>query len=104
MCIKMFDQVATKFQIDIFTITLIMLIILFAVSTIMNLMQQRTKPVRERINTYTLITCVNGDHEERRDFVPGDYVGKVLSNKTCPKCESSLYIKSIYSEKIQEKK
>ncbi len=91
------------FQIDIFTITLIMLLILFAISTILNVMQQRTKPVREKVNTYTVISCVNNDHEERREFVPGDYVGKVIANKSCPKCESELYIKTIYSEKIREK-
>jgi predicted nucleic-acid-binding Zn-ribbon protein len=66
-------------------------------------MQQRSKPIREKINTYTILSCVNKDHEEKRDFVPGDYVGKIVQNKTCPKCGSELYIKTIYSEKIREK-
>jgi len=34
----------------------------------------------------------------------GDYVGKILQDRKCPKCGSQLYIKGIYSVYPEERK
>ncbi|MEM0438640.1 MAG: hypothetical protein QXX84_06450 [Sulfolobales archaeon] len=68
---------------------------------ISNILQQRERKPREKIIVYTVLSCINNDYEERREFIPGDYVGKIVKDKRCPKDNSELRIKAIYAEKQQ---
>ncbi|PWV37277.1 MAG: hypothetical protein DJ555_02905 [Desulfurococcaceae archaeon] len=70
-------------------------------SMISNILQQRERKPREKIIVYTVLSCINNDYEERREFIPGDYVGKIVKDKRCPKDNSELRIKAIYAEKQQ---
>ncbi len=72
-------------------------------STISSTLQQREIKPKEKIVTYTVLACINNDYEERREFIPGDYVGKIVRDKRCPKDNSELRIKAIYAEKQQIK-
>ncbi|GAY25858.1 hypothetical protein ATG_10610 [Desulfurococcaceae archaeon AG1] len=70
-------------------------------SMISNILQQRERKPKEKIVVYTVLSCINNDYEERREFIPGDYVGKIVKDKRCPKDNSELRIKAIYAEKQQ---
>jgi len=77
----------------------LLMILFFIISMITSMFQQREKRPREKIVTYTIIECVRGDYEEKREFIPGDYVGKVIRDKRCPKDSGDMRIKAIYAEK-----
>ena len=70
-------------------------------SMLNNILQQRERKPREKVIVYTVLACINNDYEEKREFIPGDYVGKVVKDKRCPKDNSELRIKAIYAEKQQ---
>ncbi|HWQ17766.1 MAG TPA: hypothetical protein VNL13_08065 [Sulfolobales archaeon] len=70
-------------------------------SMLSNILQQRERKPREKVIVYTVLACINNDYEEKREFIPGDYVGKVVKDKRCPKDNSELRIKAIYAEKQQ---
>ncbi len=83
------------------TMTLIFLAIMAFIITYMvvSALKSRQEPIKRK-RTITLLQCVRGDHEEKRDFREGDYVGK--KEGSCPKCGSDLIIKAIYVEEIPE--
>ncbi len=88
-----------RLQLDPWTLFFMLMILFFIISMIGSMIQQRERRPRERIVTYTIIECVKGDYEEKREFIPGDYVGKVIKDKRCPKDNGEMRIKAIYAEK-----
>ncbi|MEM2203206.1 MAG: hypothetical protein QXI22_02505 [Sulfolobales archaeon] len=91
-----------KLQADYVWQLFILLFIMFLImSMLSNVLQQRERKPREKIVVYTVLACINNDYEERREFIPGDYVGKIVKDKRCPKDNSELRIKAIYAEKQQ---
>lgn len=90
---------AIKLQIDPWTLFFLLMIVFLLISMLSNMFQQREKKPKEKIVTYTIIACIMGDYEEKREFIPGDYVGKVIRDKRCPKDNGELRIKAIYAEK-----
>jgi len=92
-------------QIDFGTILIILLIIMLIISLLPNLLRSENREKRQPAKIYAVISCLNCDYSETRDYVPGDYVGKILENRRCPKCDSPMYIKGIYAvyqEKTEE--
>lgn len=92
-----------KLQIDPWTLFFLLMIAFLLISVLSNMFQQREKKPKEKIVTYTIIACTEGDYEEKREFMPGDYVGKVIRDRRCPKDNGELRIKAIYAEKIPVK-
>ncbi len=94
-------------QVDFGTILLLLLIIMLVISLLPNLLRGEEKEKKQQpAKIYTIISCLECDYSETREFVPGDYVGKILENRKCPKCDSPMYIKAIYAvyeEKTKEK-
>lgn len=62
----------------------------------MALKELTSKKPETRKRTISIHSCINEDYEIRKDFVTGDYVGKVIGK--CPKCGNNIIIKAIYSE------
>lgn len=97
-------------QIDLGTLLLIILLVMLIASLIPNLLRSEEKEKKTQpAKIYTVIACLDCDYSETREFVPGDYVGKILENKKCPKCDSLMYIKGIYAiyqdkERAEEEK
>lgn len=90
---------AIRIQLDPMQLFFILLIVFFIISMLGNILQQRERKPIEKIVTYTVLECINKDYEEKRDFIPGDYVGKIIRDKKCPKDNGELRIKAIYAEK-----
>jgi hypothetical protein len=90
---------AIRIQLDPMQLFFILLIVFFIISMLGNILQQRERKPSEKIVTYTVLECINKDYEEKRDFIPGDYVGKIIRDKRCPKDNGELRIKAIYAEK-----
>ncbi|MDT7887944.1 MAG: hypothetical protein RQ885_03085 [Desulfurococcales archaeon] len=89
-----------KLQTDmLWTIFFILMLVFFLISMLGNMLQQRERKQREKIVTYTIIACIKGDYEEKREFMPGDFVGKIIKDKKCPRDNEDLRIKAIYAEK-----
>jgi predicted nucleic-acid-binding Zn-ribbon protein len=91
-------------QIDVGTLLIILLIIMLIATVIPNLLSGEEKEKNVRPKIFTEISCLNNDYSETREYVPGDYVGKILQDRKCPKCGSQLYIKGIYSVYPEERK
>ncbi|MGC9148635.1 MAG: hypothetical protein ACP5GI_04265 [Sulfolobales archaeon] len=94
-------------QIDFGTLLLLILIIMLVISLLPNLLKGEEKEKRQQpTKIYSVLSCLECDYSETREFVPGDYVGKILENRKCPKCDSLMYVKAIYAvyeEKTKEK-
>ncbi|MEZ0290510.1 MAG: hypothetical protein ABWJ42_05410 [Sulfolobales archaeon] len=85
-------------QIDSGMILLILLVIMLIAMILPSLLRgEESEKKTQKPKVYTEISCVKNDYSESREFVPGDYVGKILEDRKCPKCGSPLYIKGIYA-------
>lgn len=88
---------------DAWQLLFLLLFVFLILSMVLSTLQQREARPREKITTYTLIACSSCDYQERRDFAPGDHVGKLVKDRKCPKDGGDLLIKAIYAEKQQIK-
>ena len=75
---------------------MMLLLALTLLYTITMYMSSRKQMQQPKPKLLTRIECENGDYDEVRDYMDGDYVGKVVGN--CPKCSSPLTITAIYKE------
>ncbi len=78
---------------------IIVIVVLLALSIVMA--EKKTSKKKEK-KTITLIKCDKGDYETRREFKPGDFVGKVEGE--CPKCKGVLRVYAIFVEEIEPRK
>ena len=66
-------------------------------------LQMRHKPVKlgfEIPKIFTTVQCSKCDFKNIREFQKGDYVLKIV--ESCPKCQNSTYISSVYRETSKE--
>lgn len=82
---------------QIIQIAVIIIIVLLLALSIM-LAEKKSSKKKEK-KTVTLVKCDRGDYESKRNFKPGDFVGKVEGK--CPKCNSILRVYSIYVEESE---
>ena len=68
------------------------------------LLQMRRRPSLsfEDLKVLTMIRCTKCNYMSVRDFEKGDYILKEAG--TCPKCDGTLLIHSIFRETKEEKK
>lgn len=69
------------------------------------LLQMRRKPLTlgfETLKVLTVIQCTKCDYKNIRDFNKGDYVLKEVGS--CPKCNGTLLIYSIFREPEKKEK
>ncbi len=79
---------------------LIAIAIAIVVQMILNYLSSRrsiTESLSERPRIRVKVTCVNGDFNYEREFIEGDFVGKIEGK--CDKCGGLLIISAIYAEK-----
>lgn len=88
---------------DAWQLLFLLLLLFLVMSMALSTLQQREARPKEKITTYTLIACSSCDYQERREFVPGDHVGKLVRERRCPKDGGDLIIKAVYAEKQQIK-
>lgn len=82
---------------QIIQISIIVVIILLLALSIA-LAEKRTSKKKEK-KAITHVKCDKGDYELKRDFRPGDFVGKVEGK--CPKCNGTLRVYAIYVEEVK---
>jgi len=75
---------------------MMLLLALTLLYTITMYMSSRRQVQQPKPKLLTRIECENHDYDEVRDYIDGDYVGKVIGK--CPKCSSPLTITAIYKE------
>lgn len=75
---------------------IVILVLLLALS--IALAEKRTSKKKEK-KMITYARCDKGDYEVKRDFRPGDFVGKVEGK--CPKCNGILRVYAIYVEEVE---
>lgn len=86
---------------DVYGLLLIMLI-LFLISSLLRTLLERRRVGKEEYETKTLIKCPKCNYSEERNFQVGDYVLK--PEKKCPKCGETMRIHRIYAVKIASRK
>ncbi|MEM3371216.1 MAG: hypothetical protein QXO55_01185 [Candidatus Korarchaeum sp.] len=71
-----------------------------------DMLRARVSFKEEVFEVLTELRCGNCGEKISREFREGDYVGKILAETRCPKCQNSLSIIAIYSRtpKGKEKK
>ena len=82
---------------QIIQIAVIVAIVLLLALSIM-LAEKKSSKKKEK-KTITFVRCDKGDYESKRDFKPGDFVGKVEGK--CPRCGGILRVYSIYVEEVE---
>lgn len=89
---------------------MILIIIMLIAMILPNLLRSGEEKKTSKPKVYTELSCVKEDYSETREFVPGDYVGRIFEERKCPKCGSPMYVKGIYAvypedrERREEKK
>ena len=78
---------------------LALLIALTLIYALTMFLSSRKREEQSKPKVVTRIECERGDYEQVRDYVDGDYVGKVVGK--CPKCGLRLMITGIYKEKVE---
>lgn len=82
---------------QIIQIAIIVMIVLLLALSIM-LAEKKSSKKKEK-KTVTIVKCDKRDYELKRDFKPGDFVGKIEGK--CPKCSGTLRVYSIYVEELE---
>jgi len=85
---------------ELYTLLLLMLL-LFLVTSLIRVFIERKRLKREQFKTVTLIKCSKCGYTEEREFQTGDYILK--PEKECPKCKAQTRIFKIYDVKVPRK-